>query len=150
MADFLTPIGEEFYQKWAWRQDLISRSNTTIEVGVYNQATDSLTEDNDLADITTEPSDGNYARQTFTMDSSDVDVKSNGEAWVLDIMDHTFDMINTTGTADHYFIAITFQSDEAGDSSATKHLISVGPLEKSYDLSSIDELTNKDAGLLQE
>lgn len=157
MADLTTVYGTEYIAKFVGRQDLIARdSPEDIIVGVFDNSTDSLTDTSDYDgdpsdltgdDITTEPTDGNYTQKTFSLDSTDVDVKKVSGAWRIDIMDHTFDMINTTGDADHYFILGKFQSDEAGDSSQSWHLLTIGPLEQSYSLGSVDQLENVDAGI---
>jgi len=152
MAQILTVYGEEFMQKLSFRQDLITRdSPEEIKVGVFYQNTDNVGQNSDYdgstGDITTEPTDGNYQKQTFSLDGSDVEVLNSGGNWVADIIDHEFDMINTTGDADHYFILGRFQSDEAGDSSQNWYLLAVGPLEKYHDLNSVDNLTNQNAGI---
>lgn len=105
----LSDFGEEWEHKSAFRQDLITR-DTTIEVLLYNDATDALTDASDVGDITTEPTDGNYARQTFTLDSSDVTLTQEAgdlraEATV------TFDVDGTTGTVDASACVVSFQSD---------------------------------------
>jgi hypothetical protein len=101
--------GEEWAHKLAFRQDQITR-DTTLEVLLYNDGTDSLTDASDVGDITTEPTDGNYTRQTFTLDSSDVTLSVvsgdlRAEATV------TFDVTNTTGTVDATAVVVDFQSD---------------------------------------
>ena len=56
MASLLNDLGEEYIAK--------NGLPTSVTVGLYNDATDSFSETNDIADLTTEPSDGNYTRQT--------------------------------------------------------------------------------------
>jgi hypothetical protein len=68
-------VGEEWKQKLLYRQDLITR-DTTIEVLLYDDSADSLTDSSDIGDVTTEPTDGNYTRQTFTLDSGDADLSN--------------------------------------------------------------------------
>lgn len=136
MAALLTDLGEEYVLETAL-------SGVTLTVGLYNDSTDSITDTEDLADITTEPSDGNYARQSgVTFDLSD-----NGSGdWQLDNDNQiSFDVTNTTGTVDSYFIVANFQADDTGDGSATDHLIATGSLSQSRDLSQIDTL-NLSAG----
>lgn len=101
--------GEEWSHKLTYRQDLITR-DTTIEVLLYDDAADGLTDSSDVGDITTEPTDGNYARQTFTLDSADVTLTQEGgdlraSATV------TFDVDGTTGTVDASACVVDFQSD---------------------------------------
>lgn len=105
----LSDYGEEWEHKLAFRQDLITR-DTTIEVLLFDDATDALTDSSDVGDITTEPTDGNYTRQTFTLDSSDVSLSVDSgnlraEATV------TFDVDGTTGTVDATACVVSFQSD---------------------------------------
>lgn len=157
MTQILTVYGEEYFNKYVWRQDQIVRdSPEQIKIGVFDDSTDGVTQTSDYDgdpsdttgdDITTEPTDGNYSQKTFDLDSTDVDVLNSGGNWVSDVKDHVFDMINTTGSADHWFMIGRFESEEAGDSSQNWHLLAVGPLEKDYDLNSVDELTNKNAGV---
>lgn len=105
----LSDLGEEWEHKNAFRQDLITR-DTTFEVLLYDDSTDSLTDASDVSDITTEPTDGNYTRQTFSLDGSDVtlsvvDGDIRAEATV------TFDVDGTTGTVDASACVVSFQSD---------------------------------------
>lgn len=152
MAQILTAIGEEYIHKFAFRQDQVTRdAPEEIRVGVFDQSNDSVGQESDYdgssGDITTEPTDGNYSEKYFSLDGSDISIVKSGGNYVMDIKDHDFDMINTTGSADHYFILGKFQSDETSDSSQNWHLLAIGPLEQSYDLNSVDTLTNKDAGI---
>lgn len=105
----LSDYGEEWEHKLAFRQDLITR-DTTVEVLLYDDNTDALTDGSDVGDITTEPTDGNYTRQTFNLDSADVTLSVDGgnlraEATV------TFDVDGTTGTVDATACVVDFQSD---------------------------------------
>ena len=109
----LSNFGEEWGQKNSFRQDLITR-DTTVEVLLYDDSTDNLTDEDDVDDITTEPTDGNYTRQTFTLDESDVtlsvaDGDMRAEATV------TFDVDGTTGTVDASACVVSFQSDIVND-----------------------------------
>lgn len=101
--------GEEWAHKYSFRQDLITR-DTTIEVLLYDDSTDSLTDSSDVGDITTEPTDGNYTRQTFTLDSTDVTLTQDaGEVRAAATV--TFDVDGTTGTVDAAAAVVSFQSD---------------------------------------
>lgn len=130
MAQTLTDIGEE----WLVKSDL---STATVDVGLYNDSTDSLTDSDDVANITTEPGDGNYARQT------DVSISANnisGDWGVVTDGKVTFDLQNTTPEVDAYFFVVSFQSETANDSSAQDHLVVAGSLSQTYDLNSVDTL----------
>jgi hypothetical protein len=102
--------GEEWAHKYAFRQDLAGTRDTTVEVLLFDDSTDAITDSDDVGAVTTEPSDGNYARQTFTLDSTDVTLSQVGgdlraEAVV------TFDVDGTTGTVDASMCVLDFQSD---------------------------------------
>jgi len=137
MAAILTDLGEEYTIKNA--------INATFTVGLYNDSTDAISDANDLADITTEPSDGNYARQSAAFNAADI----SGDWGIQNGSTITFDVTNTTGTVDSYFIVVNFQATDTGDGSATDHLFATGSLSQSYDLSNITsfEINSATAGL---
>ncbi len=130
MATLLTDLGEEYVLETALE-------GVTLEVGVYNDGTDAITDTNDLADITTEPTGSAYARQADTYSLVD---NANGN-WQLDNNNQlTFDVSDSSQTVDSYFIVASFQADDTGDGSVTDHLIATGALSQSRDLSQIDTL----------
>jgi hypothetical protein len=66
MASILTDLGEE----WMIKNDLDAVS---VDVGLYNDSTDAIGDSNDIGDISTEPSGGNYTRQTnVSVSASDI------------------------------------------------------------------------------
>jgi len=132
--------GAEWAHKFAFRQDTITRDDT-IEVLLYDDSTDELTDSSDVGDITTEPTDGDYARQTFTLDDTDVTLSEEAgqiraEATV------TFDVTDTTGTVDATQTVVDFQSDVVNDESdANPHFLYSATLDfGSADLSQFDNL----------
>jgi len=132
--------GAEWAHKFAFRQDTITRDDT-IEVLLYDDSTDALTDSSDVGDITTEPTDGDYARQTFTLDDTDVtlseeDGQIRAEATV------TFDVTDTTGTVDATQTVVDFQSDVVNDESdANPHFLYSATLDfGTADLSQFDNL----------
>ena len=129
MARILTVFGEEYTVK-------TNLEGATLTIGLYNDSTDTIADGDDLAAITTEPSDGNYVRQSITVET----VNSGGNWTARNTSSFSFDTTNTTGTVDSYFVVANFQSTEAGDGSATDHLIATGALSQSRDLSQIDTL----------
>jgi len=130
MAAILTDLGEE----WMITTNLDA---ATVDVGLYDDSTDGIVDTNDLADITTEPSDGNYSRQAGeAVSASDV----SGDWGIDNDGTITFDVSGTTGTVDSYFFVANFQADDTGDGSATDHLVLTGSLSQSYDLSNLDTL----------
>ena len=129
MAYGLTDLGEE----WALSQAL---EGASVNIGLYDDSTDAISETDDIGAITTEPSDGNYARQAATLTLTD-----DGDWAAVTDADVVYDVTNTTGTVDSYFITATFTASDTEDSSDTEHLIGTGALEKERDLSQIDQLT---------
>lgn len=130
MSAILTKVGEEWLLKNAADQ-------ASLDVGLYNDSTDTIADADDLAQITTEPGDGNYSRQTgqaFSASSPDTDWQVDNDSQV------SYDVQNTTGTVDSYFLVANFLFAEAGDSVAQDHLIATGALSQSRDLSQIDTL----------
>lgn len=116
--------GEEWKQKVLYRQDLIAARDTSISVGLYNDATDALSESNDVGDITTEPTTGNYAQQTLTLDSTDVSLSVNGSGDLKAEGTVTFDVTDTGETVDGFYVVVTFQSDVVNAESAENdHLL---------------------------
>jgi len=103
-------VGEEFKQKSIYRQDLISRAEI-VEVLLYDDSTDNLSESSDVGDITTEPTDGNYARQTVSLDSSDISLSVDGSEDLQADGSVTFDTLDTGDTVDGYALVVEFQSD---------------------------------------
>jgi len=124
-TDGYSDLGEEWSQKFTLRQDTITR-NTTVEVLLYDDATDGITDSDDVGNITTELSDGNYTRQTVTLDSSDISLSTaSGDLRAEAVV--TFDLTNTTGTFDAFGLVNTFQSDIVlSEGSANPHLIGTG------------------------
>lgn len=122
-----TNVGEEWSQKLTYRTDLITR-DTAIEVLLFDDSTDNTDDTSDIGDITTEPTSGNYARQTLTLDSSDItlsftdgDVRAEGTV--------TFDTTDTTETVDAAGVVVDFQSDVVNsETSQNPHLISTSRL----------------------
>jgi len=126
-------VGEEWAHKYAFRDDLITR-NTTVEVLLFDDSTDATDDTSDVGDITTEPTDGNYTRQTFSLDSADVTLSQVGgdlraEAVV------TFDVDGTTGSVDASACVVSFQSDIVNAEAAQNpHLVYSATL----DIGSVD------------
>lgn len=130
MAAILTDLGEE----WMVKTNLDTAS---VDVGLYNDSTDTISDTDDVGAITTEPSDGNYTRQTgVALSASDI----SGDWGVDNDSQISFDVTNTTGTVDSYFFVANFQASDTSDSTATDHLVLTGSLSQSYDLSNVDTL----------
>jgi len=114
--------GEEWAHKNAFRQDLITR-DTTVEVLLFDDGTDNTDDTSDVGDITTEPTDGNYTRQTFTLDSTDVTLSQDGGDLRAETT-VTFDVDGTTGTVNASAVVVDFQSDVVNSETAQNpHLL---------------------------
>lgn len=117
-----TTLGCEWKQKFLYRQDQISR-DTSLEVLLYNDSSDSLDDSSDVGDINTEPTDGNYSRVTITLDGSAVSLSvQSGE--VQANYEPTFDVTDTTGTIDSIAVLNDFTSDVVNsETGANTHLL---------------------------
>jgi len=130
MVDLLTNVGEEYIVE-------NNANGETIKVGLYEDATDTLGESSTLSDITTEPSGGNYSRQTDTVTTEQI----SGDFGFDNDNLISFDTSDSSQTVDAVFVVINFQSDTvAGDGSANDNLVAAGDLSQSRDLSNIDTL----------
>lgn len=130
MSSILTDLGEE----WMVKNNLDAAS---VDVGLYNDSTDSIGDSDDVGSITTELSGGNYSRQTgVSLSASDI----SGNWGVDNDNQISFDVTNTSGTVDSYFFVANFQADDTGDGSAQDHLVLTGSLSQSYDISNVDTL----------
>ena len=130
MAAILNDLGEEWLVKH-------NADGVTLDVGLYDDSTDAISDPDDLGAITTEPTSGNYARQTGeSFSASDID----GDWGFENDNQISYDVTNTTETVDSYFIVANFQAEDTNDSAAEDHLIATGALSQSRDLSQIDTL----------
>ena len=132
--------GAEWAHKFAFRQDTITRDDT-IEVLLYDDSVDELDDTSDVGDITTEPDDGDYERQTFTLDDDDVDLsfvdgQLRAEATVV------FNVSGTTGEVDATQTIVDFQSDVVNaEEEANPHFLYSATLDfGTADLSQFDNL----------
>lgn len=130
MANELFNLGEEFITKNSWQ-------NTDVTFGLYDESTDSLGDTADVSDISTEPSDGNYQRQTGTVESADVKKINGNWGWELVV---TFDVIDTTGDVDAAFVLTSFQAEETGDTQENEHLLAAAFLTQTRTLEDYDEI----------
>ena len=76
-------------------------SGVTYEVGLYNDATDALSDSASYASITTEPAGASYAAQTQATVTVQLDASSNGQL-VLDPV--TFDVSDSSNTVDSIYV----------------------------------------------
>jgi len=125
-------------------QDLFISSGVTVNIGLYNDSTDSLTDTSDVGDITTEPAGAAYSRQSdaatdFAASLVSGDVQIAGAS-------NTFDVSDSTQTVDSVFTVISFDSDlvSSDGGTDTDHLIFTNALDQSYDLSQFDSTIDLD------
>jgi len=143
----LHDTGEEWAQKSAFRQDTISTRDTEIEILLFNDATDSLSDSSDIGDISSEPTSGNYTRQNVTLDTSE---------WTLSVQSGDlrvqgtpqFDTTNTTETVDAWAAVVDLQSDVVNsEGSQNPHLLASATFASgSRDLNPVDTV-NVDVNL---
>lgn len=138
MVNLLTDIGEEWYSEE-------NVDGASVTVGLYlDNGGDALGDGSTLADISTEPTGGSYARQTSTTATAQI----SGNFGIDNDTQLSFDTSDSTQTVDAAFIIVNFQSDTvAGDGAATDHLVAAGDLSQERDLSSVTTL-NVNAGEL--
>lgn len=144
MTTQLHDTGEEFIVDAVFRADTITDPNS-VDIGLFNDSTDALSDGSNVGDITTEPTGGAYARQSATMDSGDFTNADSGGDWQTTIADQTFDTSDSSQDVDAYFITVNFASDDTGTDA--EHLFWTGQLDQTYDLNSVDSLTLSGAGL---
>jgi hypothetical protein len=146
MTTQLHDTGEEFVIDVVFRSDTLTKPGS-VNVGLFNDSTDSLSDGSDIGDITTEPSGGSYAPQSASLDGSDFSNTDSGGDWQTTITDQTFDTSDSSQDVDAYYVSVSFQADDTSDGSPTEHLFWTGQLDQTYDLNSVDSLTLSGAGL---
>lgn len=130
-----------------FREDTITKP-TSVQISLFNDSTDALSDGSDVGDITTEPSGSAYAKQSASIDTSDFTNSDSSGDWQTTIADQTFDTSDSSQSVDAYYIVVNFDSDDTSDGgTATDHLFWSGNLDQTYDLGSVDSLTLSGAGL---
>lgn len=132
--------GEEWAQKNTYRQDQIG-TRDNVDILLYNDSTDGLSDSDDIGAITTEPTSGNYTRQTETLDTSAFSITPTGGD-IRVTVSTSFDVTNTTETVDALAVVVDLQSDVVNsEGSQNPHLVLSGLFDSgSRDLSQIDTL----------
>lgn len=132
MADLVTNIGKEYVFD-------VNQDTDSVELLLYSDATDALTESDDLAAITTEPD----TAQTYARQSSAIQTLSINTNYGFDNeADYVFDVSGNSETVDAAGLVANFDSSVAGDGgTATDHLIAAAFLTQTRDLSEFDTLT---------
>lgn len=156
MTTQLHDVGEEFERKLVFTGS--ASKPTNLGVGMYHDGEvsgdttngDNLTDSADVGDITTEPSGGNYARQTVAFDGTRFSVaqNTNGDWEATTDSNVVFDTTNTTGTVDAYFVTVDW--DQNADGTVETHLYFTGNLSQTRDLSNYTEISVETVGFSQD
>jgi hypothetical protein len=130
--NLLTDIGEEYMVDQ-------SPDASSHDVGLYHDSTDGLSDTSVVGDITTEPTNTNYARQTSTVTTQQL---SGDYGWSNDtLLSFDFSDQTATETVDTAFGVVNFDSSVAGDGGTpTDHLYANPALSQDRDIGSIDTL----------
>ncbi|MWV65913.1 hypothetical protein GRS48_13950 [Halorubrum sp. JWXQ-INN 858] len=107
-----------------------------VEIGLYNDSTDSLAEASTYSDITSEPDGSDYSPQTVT----DPDVSANGGDTEVTLGEISFDVGNAASTVDYVYV----RDASSGD------LVFTNELPQEYDLDSVDIIDLTNVGLQYE
>jgi hypothetical protein len=133
--DILVDLGEEFVVK----NDL---EGVSVDIGLYNDATDGLTDTSDISDISTEPGNANYSRQSTTL--SVLDISGNWGAETATDISFDFSDVQPGDTedvtVDTGFVVVNFQAEDTGDGSANDHLFGNFALTQDRQTREFDEL----------
>jgi hypothetical protein len=115
--------GEEWKQKSIFRQDTVGARAADITVHLYNDSMNPLSESSDWAAVNGEPTDGNYAAQTLSLDSTDLSMTvSSGDLVVSGTV--SYDVLDTGETVDGWVATVDFKSDVVNaESSVNKHIL---------------------------
>lgn len=128
--DILTDLGEEYFIK--------NGLEATFTVGVYNDATDGITESDDLSAIGTEPTNTNYSTQSVSFTAADLSGDwgvDNGSSFSFDFSDQS-----TSENVDTFYIQISFTASDTSDTASTDHLIAVIAMSQTRDIGSVDSI----------
>jgi hypothetical protein len=144
MTTQLHDTGEEWIMDEAFGG---GTGTSSVSVGLFNDASDSLSDSSDISNINTEPTGSAYGRQSVTLGSG-FTTQDNSGNWEALMDDTTFDTSDSDQSVDSYFVIVNFDSDDAGDGgTATDHLLFTGSLDQTYDLSSVDSFTLSSSGI---
>ncbi len=150
MGQHITVTGKQLFVESIFRADLLTRPSS-VDVLLYNDSTDSITEVENIGDITTEPSGEAYARQSVNIDSSSVTLTEDGSNnYEVTLNQVTFDTSNSSQTVDGYGIIANFDATDSTGGNNGDNLIITGSLSQSYDLSNVDTLNVSNTGIEQD
>jgi hypothetical protein len=107
--------------------------STDMDVGLYNQSTDSLTDSATYSDITTEPSGASYAVQTANGGT----VSTSSGTTDIDLGSLSFDTSDSSQSVDALYV----RDKTSGD------FLFTNDLDSTYDLSNVDTLDLSNVGM---
>lgn len=137
--DILSDVGEEYLVETNVNGD------SHDHLLYLDSGGDNLSETDNLAAISTEPTNSNYARQTSTVTTAQL---SGDYGWDNDSsLSWDFSDQTSSQTVDTGGIVANFQSSVAGDGSASDNLIGNPALSQDRDIGSIDSLDVAAGGL---
>lgn len=129
--NLLVDLGEEYMIKNGL--DAI-----TVTVGVYNDATDALSDTSDVGAITTEPTNTNYSTASVTLSAADLAGNwgvDNDTSFSFDFSDQT-----TSENVDTFYVSYSFQAVDTSDGSVNEHLIANPAMTQTRDIGSVDTI----------
>lgn len=106
--------------------------NRSLEMTLYYDVTDSLSDTATVSDITTEPAGSNYTRSSIS--ASDISVITDGSTALIDIAAQPFDVTDSTQNIDSFTLI-----DSSGD------LVHRGPIDtgdRTTEYIDLDQNTN--------
>ncbi|NGM69186.1 hypothetical protein G6M89_09230 [Natronolimnobius sp. AArcel1] len=106
----------------------------TVEVGLYDNSTDQLTEGDTYSDIDTEPDGDDYSVQTVDDPEVDQNVDDNAEVTMGEL---SFQVSDAEREIDYVYVR----------DASTGDLIFTNDLDQTYDLNSIDTLDLSNIGM---
>lgn len=130
--DILVDYGEEYLMK-------NGVDGATIQVALYDDSTDALSDTSDVGDISTEPTNGNYARQSDTV-TVEQNASGNWEFNNDTQLSFDFSDVASGDTADTAVdtAAIIINWNAGSDSAQVDHLISNPSLSTTHNTGDVD------------
>jgi len=145
MPPHLHRTGEEILLRSFFTQDVELPS--TLEIGLFHDGTDHLTNGASLDDISTEATGDSYSRGTVTLGEDFTAEINSSENWEIDVDGVPFDGTDSDESVDSYFLIAMFESEETEEFDEGPHLVWSGLLDREYDLSGMGEFTLNGAAL---
>lgn len=102
-----------------------------MKILLYNDVVDTLTDEDDIGAIDTEPDEGEYQRKAVSLDSGEINLSQTVQGVFESEFEVTFDVRNVSGEVDSWAAVVNFQSDIVNaESQANDHLLATASLEQ--------------------